>query len=137
MSYAPRTKRGDAGYEGKPAVVVSIQKQPGADTVELTAQIEAALANIQKTMPAGVKVDNIQFRQANFIEQSISNVQRALLEASAVVAVILFLFLLNWRATAISLTAIPISIPRDRCRLQDVRSQHQHHDAWRLGYRHR
>lgn len=110
VDYAPRTKRGDAGYEGKPAVVVSVQKQPGADTVQLTAQIETALANIQKAMPAGVKVDNIQFRQANFIEQSIGNVQRALLEATAVVAVILFLFLLNWRATAISLTAIPISI---------------------------
>lgn len=110
VDYAPRTKRGDAGYEGKPAVVVSIQKQPGADTVELTTQIESALANIQKTMPAGVKVDNVQFRQANFIEQSIGNVKRALLEATAVVAVVLFLFLLNWRATAISLTAIPISI---------------------------
>ena len=110
VDYAPRTKRGDAGYEGKPAVVVSIQKQPGADTVQLTTQIEAALSNIQKTMPAGVKVDNIQFRQANFIEQSIGNVRRALLEATAVVAVVLFLFLLNWRATAISLTAIPISI---------------------------
>lgn len=108
--YVPRTKRGDAGYEGKPAVVVSIQKQPGADTVQLTNQIESTLANIQKTMPAGVKVDNIQFRQANFIEQSIGNVKSALLEATAVVAVVLFLFLLNWRATAISLTAIPISI---------------------------
>jgi HME family heavy-metal exporter len=110
VDYAPRTKRGDAGYEGKPAVVVSIQKQPGADTVQLTEQIESAIAGIQKTMPAGVKVDNIQFRQANFIEQSIGNVKRALLEATAVVAVVLFLFLLNWRATAISLTAIPISI---------------------------
>lgn len=110
VDYAPRSKRGDAGFEGKPAVVVSIQKQPGADTVQLTRQIETALAGIQKTMPAGVKVDNIQFRQANFIEQSIGNVQRALLEATAVVAVVLFLFLLNWRATAISLTAIPISI---------------------------
>lgn len=110
VDYAPRTKRGDAGYEGKPAVVVSIQKQPGADTVQLTRQIESAIASIQKTMPAGVKVDNIQFRQANFIEQSIGNVKRVLLEATAVVAVVLFLFLLNWRATAISLTAIPISI---------------------------
>lgn len=110
VDYAPRAKRGDAGFEGKPAVVVSIQKQPGADTVQLTGQIEAALANIQTTMPAGVKVDNIQFRQASFIEQSISNVRAALLEATAVVAVVLFLFLLNWRATAISLMAIPISI---------------------------
>ena len=110
VDYAARVKRGEAGFQGKPAVVVSVQKQPGADTLNLTRQIEATLAKIQNTMPPGVTANNIQFRQANFIESSIANVKSALIEATGVVAVVLFLFLLNWRATAISLIAIPISI---------------------------
>jgi HME family heavy-metal exporter len=108
--FAPRVKRGDAGFQGKPAVIVSVQKQPGADTVDLTGKIEAALGEIQKTLPKGVSATNIQFRQATFIETSIDNVKRVLLEAAVVVAIILVLFLMNVRATAISLTAIPISI---------------------------
>src|SRR5215212_918700 len=110
VDFAPRVKRGDAGFQGKPAVIVSIQKQPGADTVDLTGKIEAALGEIQKTLPPGVSATNLQFRQATFIETSVDNVKRVLLEAAAVVAVILILFLMNVRATAISLTAIPISI---------------------------
>jgi heavy-metal exporter, HME family len=110
VTFAARVKRGDAGFMGEPAVIVSVQKQPGADTVKLTKAIETTLADLQKTMPAGVTVNNIQFRQATFIETSIHNVQRVLLEAAAVVAVVLILFLMNWRATVISLTAIPISI---------------------------
>ncbi|MFC1455154.1 efflux RND transporter permease subunit [Microvirga arabica] len=110
VDFAPRVKRGDAGFQGKPAVIVSIQKQPGADTVDLTGKIEAALAEIQKTLPQGVSATNLQFRQATFIETSVDNVKRVLLEAAAVVAVILILFLMNVRATVISLTAIPISI---------------------------
>jgi heavy-metal exporter, HME family len=110
VAFAARVKRGDAGFMGEPAVIISVQKQPGADTVKLTHKIEAMLADLQKTMPAGVTVTNIQFRQATFIETSIHNVQRVLVEAAAVVAVVLILFLMNWRATVISLTAIPISI---------------------------
>jgi len=110
VEFAPRVKRGDAGYQGRPAVIVGVQKQPDADTVSLTGKVEAALAEIQKTLPAGVSATNIQFRQATFIETSIQNVERVLLEAAAVVAVILILFLMNVRATVISLTAIPISI---------------------------
>ncbi|MBO1905289.1 efflux RND transporter permease subunit [Microvirga sp. 3-52] len=110
VDFAPRVKRGDAGFQGKPAVIVSIQKQPGADTVDLTGKIEAALAEIQKTLPQGVSATNLQFRQATFIETSVDNVKRVLLEAAAVVAIILILFLMNVRATVISLTAIPISI---------------------------
>ncbi|MBF9197378.1 efflux RND transporter permease subunit [Microvirga terrestris] len=110
VDFAPRVKRGDAGFQGKPAVIVSVQKQPGADTVGLTGKIEAALADIQKTLPQGVSATNLQFRQATFIETSVDNVRRVLLEAAAVVAVILILFLMNVRATVISLTAIPISI---------------------------
>jgi HME family heavy-metal exporter len=110
VDFAPRVKRGDAGYQGKPAVIVSVQKQPGADTVDLTGKIEAALKDIQRTLPAGVSATNVQFRQATFIETSVDNVKRVLMEAAAVVAAILILFLINVRATAISLTAIPISI---------------------------
>lgn len=110
VDFAPRVKRGDAGYNGKPAVIVSVQKQPASDTVVLTREIEATLRDLQLTMPAGISVTNVQFRQATFIETSIRNVERVLVEASIVVAVILFIFLLDARATVVSLTAIPISI---------------------------
>jgi CzcA family heavy metal efflux pump len=110
VDFAARVKRGDAGYQGKPAVIVSIQKQPGADTVALTKQIEAALQAIQRTLPAGVSATNVQFRQATFIETSMDNLKRVLVEAAVVVAVVLIVFLMNARATFISLTAIPISV---------------------------
>jgi HME family heavy-metal exporter len=110
VDFAPRVKRGDAGFQGKPAVIVSIQKQPGADTVDLTGKIESAFREIQKTLPQGVSATNLQFRQATFIETSVDNVKRVLVEAAIVVAIILILFLMNISATAISLTAIPISI---------------------------
>jgi HME family heavy-metal exporter len=110
VEFAARFKRGDAGYMGKPAVIVSIEKQPNVDTITLTREIEQALQDLTATLPQGIKADQILFRQANFIEASIHNLQRVLVEAAIVVAVILFAFLLNWRTTAISLTAIPVSI---------------------------
>ena len=110
VSFSARVKRGDAGYMGAPAVVISVEKQPGADTVQLTARIEAALSEITATLPAGVRADRLIFRQANFIETSIRNVEQVLVEAIVVVAIVLFAFLLNLRTTAISLTAIPVSI---------------------------
>ena len=110
VDFAARPKRGDAGYMGENAVIVGVQKQPTADTVAVTKLIEAQLADIQKTLPAGVKADQIQFRQATFIETSIANVKTVLLEAAVVVAIVLMLFLLNVRATLIALTAIPVSI---------------------------
>ena len=110
VDFAARVKRGDAGFMGTPAVIVSVQKQPGADTVRLTRQIETILAELQKSLPKGVTATNIQFRQATFIETSIHNVERVLVEAAIVVSIVLILFLMNWRATVISLTAIPISI---------------------------
>ena len=117
VDFAPAVKRGDAGFNGRSAVIVSIQKQPGADTVELTRKIEAALDSIQKTLPPGVNAKNIQFRQANFIETSIAQRRSASsMEAIVVVAVVLFAFLLNVRTTVISLTAIPVSILVDRDR---------------------
>jgi HME family heavy-metal exporter len=110
VDFVAKTKRGDAGYQGQPSVILSVQKQPGADTIAVTKAVEAALRDIQRTMPKGIAVTNIQFRQATFIETSLANLKRVLIEAAAVVAVVLLLFLLNWRATAISLMAIPVSI---------------------------
>ena len=109
VDYAARTKRGDAGYMGRPAVILSVQKQPSGDTLKLTGEIEKALADLQRVLPKDIKTD-FMFRQADFIKVSVDNVQRVLVEALLVVAVVLFLFLLNWRTTAISLAAIPISI---------------------------
>jgi HME family heavy-metal exporter len=110
VEFAPKVKRGDSGYMGSSAVIVSVEKQPHVDTVRLTREIEQALKEITNTLPKGIKADQILFRQANFIETSIRNVERVLLEAALVVSVVLFAFLLNWRTTAISLTAIPVSI---------------------------
>lgn len=110
VAYAARVKRGDAGFNGAPAVIISIQKQPGADTVKLTGIVEAALAELDKNLTNGINVDQILFRQADFISTSIGNVKSVLMEAAVVVAVILFLFLFNVRTTLISLTAIPLSL---------------------------
>ena len=110
IDYAARVKRGDAGYMGNPAVVLTVQKQPNADTPKLTTEIETALADLKRVMPKSITTVDVLFRQASFIKVSIDNVLRVLVEALVVVAAVLFLFLLNWRTTAISLTAIPISI---------------------------
>ncbi|MGE3230001.1 MAG: efflux RND transporter permease subunit [Hyphomicrobium sp.] len=110
VDFAARTKRGDAGFNGKPAVVLAVQKQPNADTVTITREIERMLPELQRVMPEGVHVTDIQFRQATFIERSIENVMRVLVEALVVVAVVLFVFLLNWQTTFISLLAIPLSV---------------------------
>jgi len=110
VAFAPAIKRGDAGFNGKPAVILGVQKQPSADTVQLTRQIEAALADLKRTLPAGFEAPRTTFRQASFIEGSIGNLQGKLLMASAVVAAVLLLFLGNWRVTLISLTAIPAAL---------------------------
>ncbi|MFM2042243.1 MAG: hypothetical protein RLY86_819 [Pseudomonadota bacterium] len=110
IGFAARQRRGDAGLNGGPAVILSVQKQPGADTVRLTQAVEAALADLQRAMPAGITADTVLFRQANFIETSIANLRKVLVEAAVIVAVVLFLFLLNVRTTVISLVAIPISL---------------------------
>ena len=110
IDFAARVKRGDAGYMGNPAVILTVQKQPNADTLKLTTEIEAALADLKRVLPKNITTVDVLFRQASFIKVSIDNVLRVLVEALVVVAAVLFLFLLNWRTTAISLTAIPISI---------------------------
>ena len=110
VDFAPRIKRGDAGFMGNAAVILSVQKQPGADTVALTREIEGALADLARVIPTDIRIGDVLFKQANFITTSIRNVERVLVEALFVVSIVLFLFLLNWRTTFISITAIPISI---------------------------
>ena len=107
---APAIKRGDGSYQGKPAVILSVQKQPTADSVTLTREVEKAVAELAKSLPAGVEAPRFLFKQADFIEHSVSNVEEALRDGAMLVAVILFLFLLNVRTTLISLTAIPVSL---------------------------
>ena len=91
----PAMKRGDAGYNGAPAVIVSVQKQPAADTVRLTRDIEAALAELKQGLPAGLAAPRVLFRQADFIEASIGNVTEALRDGAIMVAIVLFAFLLS------------------------------------------
>jgi HME family heavy-metal exporter len=110
VRFAAAPRRGDGGSMGRSAVIVSVSKQPGVDTVELTNWIEKALAELDRTLPRHITADRIQFRQADFIEASVSNVERVLIEALIVVAVVLYAFLRNWRTTAISLLAIPFSV---------------------------
>ncbi len=107
---AAGVKRGDASYQGKPAVILSVQKQPAADTVKLTRAIEAALTDLGKSLPPGIQPPQTLFKQADFIEHSIANVAEALRDGAIMVALVLFAFLLNVRTTIISLTAIPVSI---------------------------
>jgi CzcA family heavy metal efflux pump len=104
----PAVKRGDGGMNGRPAVILAVQKQPGASTLGLTEQVEAAVAELRRTLPGDVHVETL-FEQADFIEASISNVVEALRDGALLVVVVLFLFLLNLRTTAITLTAIPLS----------------------------
>ncbi|TAK03193.1 MAG: efflux RND transporter permease subunit, partial [Candidatus Manganitrophaceae bacterium] len=108
VQFGPRIKRGDASINGSPAVILSVQKQPGANTLALTREIEKALAEIQGTLPTDVKLLPL-FKQANFIEAAVANVEEALRDGAIMVAIILFLFLLNFRTTFITLTAIPLS----------------------------
>ena len=110
LGFGAQVKRGDGSYNAGPAVIVSVQKQPEADTVRLTAQVEEALAALSRTLPEGSPTPQVMFRQADFISASVNNVQEALRDAAIIVAIVLFLFLLNGRTTLISLLAIPVSL---------------------------
>ena len=103
-------KRGEASAMGKPAVVMGIQKQPGANTLALTRQLETVLADIQTKLPPGMKLQTDIFRQANFIEVAVKNVFTALGEGVLLVIVVVLVFLANGRATLITITAIPLSL---------------------------
>ena len=106
----PGIKRGEGSSNAEPAVVMGVLKQPGANTLELTQRIDQSLDEIQKTLPEGMKIDRQLFRQADFIQTAIQNVSDALRDGAILVAIILFLFLLNVRTTLISLAALPVSL---------------------------
>lgn len=108
VKVGPAVKRGDGGMNGRPAVILAVQKQPGASTLALTKQVKAAVAELRRTLPEDVHMEPL-FEQADFIEASISNVVEALRDGALLVVVVLFLFLVNLRTTAITLTAIPLS----------------------------
>lgn len=103
-------KLGVASEKGKPAVLITVTKQPNTGTIELTAQLEAALKDLQKNLPKDVKISTDTFRQSRFIESSISNVKDSLYEGAIFVVIVLFLFLANTRTTIISLITLPLSL---------------------------
>src|SRR4029453_12891293 len=103
-------KRGEGSHNTNPAVIVGIQKQPAVNTLELTARIDATLEDIQRALPQGMQIHRDLFRQADFIEQSLANLFRALLEGAALVILVVIVFLMNMRAAIITLLALPLSL---------------------------
>jgi len=103
-------KIGDGSLNAKPAVILTISKQPDVNTLELTDRLDKVIADLETSLPKGVHIKSQIFRQADFIEASISNLNQTLLEGAFFVMLILFIFLMNWRTTIISLLAIPISL---------------------------
>src|SRR6187431_354145 len=103
-------KRGEGSRNGKAAVIVGVQKQPGANTIEVTQRLDQQLDVLQKELPAGYTIDRRIFRQADFIEVAVNNVVSALRNGGILVVVVVLLFLSNLRASAITLTAIPLSL---------------------------
>ncbi|MDX2198742.1 MAG: efflux RND transporter permease subunit [Phycisphaerae bacterium] len=110
VELGPAPKRGTAADRGLPAVVISVQKSPGTNTLALTQQIDSVLDQMEKAMPRGMILNRDPFRASRFIDRSVHNVVKVLVEASVIVAVILILFLLNVRATIVTLTALPLSL---------------------------
>ena len=107
---AKSPKLGTASERTKPAVLITVTKQPNTSTIDLTAKLDAIVADLQKNLPADVHVSTDIFRQSRFIDNSIDNVKNSLFEGSLFVIVVLFLFLMNVRTTVISLVALPLSL---------------------------
>ncbi len=105
----PRTKRGDASINAEPGIILSVQKAPGASTLDLAKSLDVAFDELERQLPGQVKLHRNLFRQATFIETSVHNVIEALRDGSLLVIVVLMMFLANLRTTAITLTAIPLS----------------------------
>jgi CzcA family heavy metal efflux pump len=110
LKIAAANKIGDGSMKGEPAVILTVSKQPNTNTLDLTQRLDEAMAGIQATLPGDVQINSHIFRQSDFIEASIHNVNRSLLEGSVFVIVVLFLFLMKFRTTVISLLAIPLSL---------------------------
>lgn len=110
VGWGPEPARGTAGYNARQAVVLSVQKQPGANTLELTEKIDAVLADLSQALPTGVAIETENFRQSDFIEVAIHNVTEALRDGAVLVIIVLFVFLGSWRTTLISALAIPLSL---------------------------
>lgn len=107
---AKTPKMGIASNKGKPAVLMTITKQPNTSTIELTKKLDSSIDELKKSLPADVKVDTEIFRQSRFIDSSISNIQKSLFEGAIFVVIVLFFFLMNVRTTVISLVTIPLSL---------------------------
>lgn len=107
---AKTPKTGVASNNAKPAVLLTVTKQPNVSTEKLTAELDAALDDIQKTIPNSVEIDRQIFRQLRFIDASINNIKDALIEGAFFVIIVLFIFLMNWRTTIISLVTIPLAL---------------------------
>jgi len=103
-------KRGEGSRSGRPAVIVGVQKQPGANTIELTARLDRELDGLQAELPNGMTIDRKIFRQADFIEVAVDNVVKALRDGGILVIIVVVLFLANLRAAAVTLTAMPLSL---------------------------
>jgi len=110
VRFGSEVKRGDGQIFGGPAVIGTVSKLWGADTLETTHNVEQALANLARSLPADIQLIPDVFRQASFIESAIANLQGALFDSSVIVALVLLLFLFRWRPTVISLIAIPVSL---------------------------
>lgn len=110
VRFGPEFPRGDSAYMGKPAIIATVSKLFGADTLTVTHNVEKALEEIRKTLPQGVRLETQVFRQANFIESSVTNLRRALIEGAIVVTIVVVFFLFNVRASFITLTAMPLSL---------------------------
>lgn len=103
-------KRGTGSFNGRPAVIFALQKQPNANTLDLTRELDAVFETLQETLPVGMTLETKVFRQADFIQRAIDNVVKALLEGLVLVSIIVLVFLASWRATLVTLAAIPVSV---------------------------
>jgi CzcA family heavy metal efflux pump len=110
VKLSPAPKRGDASISGTPGVIMVLQKQPGTDTLELTKKVEETIKELQQNLPPDVQINTSIFKQSNFINAAIGNVKEALRDGTIMVALVLIIFLLNFRTTIITLAAIPLSL---------------------------